>query len=154
MGGGQVVSVGGLIEVLVAVLGGGLFTALVAYLRYRNTGTAERESIVVESSERALKMMGDVLKQRQEDLSAALVRIEELEQRIQETSRLIDQLQIELGEEREARAEVQERLTSAIRERDAMREELRQLRAQVNRIDPEVKSNGGGSAAASVSASP
>lgn len=138
-----IVSMGSLIAVLAALVSGGGLATFVAYLKYRNTGKAERESIVVDASARAVEMMDLVLKARQEELRAALGRIRELEESVAETTRQIAALRDELSEEKEARADVEKLLAAAMRRRDAMTEEIRQLRAQVNRLDPDVLSNGG-----------
>jgi chromosome segregation ATPase len=140
--GANTVDLSGVIQVLIALLGGGVLTAIVAFMRYRNTGSAERESIIVESAARAVKVMDQVLRERQEALRAALSRIEELEARITEATRQIESLQAQLRVEKRARAEVQRRLDQALAEREGMSDELAQLRAQVNRLDPDVATNG------------
>ena len=133
-----VVSGGTLVTIVVALLGFFSLAGIVAWLRYRKLAGPEREGLISEAAERAVKSMRASLEQRERDLEAALGRIAALEQRVVELDQEIKRLQGALGQANGERDRVQRRLDDALRERSDLESQIAVLQEQVNRIDPDV----------------
>lgn len=136
--GQTVVQGGSLVAIIVGLLGGTVFAAGISAWRFRKLGQAEKESMITEAAQRAVKSMKDALEQREKDLKDALGRVEALEKRVEKLNEQIVELKDSLETANGERATVQALLDATIRERDGLTQEIAQLRAQVNRIDPTV----------------
>ena len=88
----------GLVAVLVMLLGGGFLGSTVTLLRYRKTGSAERDSFIAQGSEAAVSSLKVALDQETKRADRAEAALLDRDKRIEHMQRQLDAAQTALDE--------------------------------------------------------